>query len=73
MSDIYTYVGGGMGIASYACHGRKTRAEAIKEARSMYERQREEADEFLALSDEQFRVIVQRGYHRPKTIEVLNP
>lgn len=70
MSDIYTKVRGGVG---YACLGRKTRSEAIAEARACYEHTLREAQEFLATPDDQLEVKVIRGLHREQLIEELKP
>lgn len=71
MSDIYTHVRyNGVG---YGCRGRKTREQAIAEARACYEYRLEEAKKFLEALDNDISVKVERGYHRPKLIEELKP
>lgn len=71
MTDTYTVVDGpGPG---YACWDRKTRAEAIAEARGVYERKLKEAQDFLATPDDQLRVRVVRGLHVQHLVEELKP
>lgn len=74
MSDLYTKVRApAPHFTGYACNGRKTREEAIAEARACYEHQLKEARYFLAMTDDDFAVRVVRGLYREKLIEELKP
>ncbi len=67
MNNIYTVVGEG-----YACNGRKTRAEAIAEAKAHFLYVKAKAEkELAAIADGSVVVAVQRGWHVPTTLEVL--
>jgi hypothetical protein len=71
MSDLYTKVAVPKCGPGYACNGRKTRAEAIAEARRHFERQLVEAEEFLNTDPASLLVKVTRGMHRETHVEVL--
>lgn len=67
MTAQYTLVGD-----SYACNGRKTRDEAITEARAHFIRVRDQAQCNLdAISSGTVYVAVQTGWLRPTKIEEL--
>lgn len=69
--DIYTVVST-PGVTGWACRGRKTRSDAIAEAKRMFEHARDEAQRCLdAITNGTIEVVVQRGYYRPERIEVL--
>lgn len=69
--DIYTVVST-PGATGWACRGRKTRLEAIAEARVMFEHTRDEAQRNLdAIENGTVDTVVQRGYHSVEVIEVL--
>lgn len=61
------------GTVGYACRGRKSRAEAVQEARAHYQRQLEEAQRFLAATDHNISVTVVRGLYRETLLEYLPP
>lgn len=66
--DLYTVVST-LGVAGWACRGRKTRADAVAEAKGMFEHARDEAQKCLdAIESGTVDVVVQRGYHRPEVI-----
>lgn len=67
MTAQYTLVGD-----SYACNGRKTRDEAITEAKAHFIHVRDQAQRNLeAISSGTVRVAVQTGWLRPTKIEEL--
>lgn len=69
MSRVYTVVATPGG--EYACHGRVSREDAIKEVRACYQHRLERCQQFLAKSDDEIHVEVVRGLYRRKSLEVL--
>lgn len=70
--DLYTEVGDS--LHGYACHGRKTRAEALTEAKAHFEHVLTGAQRNLAaIADDTIKVAVVRGRYRTTVIEVLEP
>lgn len=71
MSDIYTIVDGPG--AGYACNGRKSRDEAIAEAREYYSLRLVEIMEFLRQPISSMNVRVVRGINTQRLVEELKP
>lgn len=67
MTNLYTVVGTG-----YACRGRKTREDAIKEAHGHYSAQLASVQANLeAIEKGTVEVFVQKGLYRETVLEVL--
>lgn len=56
MSDRMTAAHGPKGTGGFATYGRKTRAEMLAQFRDHYQRQLEQAQKALALTDDEIRV-----------------
>lgn len=75
MSDIYTTIQmpAFHPAIGYCCNGRKTRQEAIAEAKQHYQHELARIAVFLALPEDEFDVRVVRGYHVQHLVEELKP
>lgn len=70
--DLYTVVG--EPLHGYACHGRKTYAEAVAEAKAHFEHTLAGAQaQLAAIEAGTIRVEVQRGRYAVTVLEVLTP
>jgi hypothetical protein len=68
MADIFTRVDD-----VYLCNGRKTRAEAIAEARKFMQHQRDLAETFLARTDKEISVTIVSGSIVQHVVKELLP